>query len=172
MEKSNSGDKCTTNVEQNISFLQRDIRYFQSLINKNVKIETIDGKIHVSRVYVVDPVSKSVVTVRNGDEITNINIFPGHAIKLLESIEVIQGSASPETYNKINIPVIEENLNEKKMAVKAWLIKNLVDVNEDGMSLKVGDDLVIESPYDNEHCYSSNTIILQRIRTILKYMPA
>lgn len=169
MEKSKS-DKC--NVEQSLPFLERDLRYFQSLINKNVKIETVDGKLHISRVYVVDPVSKSVVTVRNEDEITTINIFPGHAIKSLESIEVKHESGSREPCNKINTPVIEENLNEKKVAVKAWLTKNLVDVNEDGMSLKVGDDLVIEPPYDNEHCYSSNTIILQRIRTVLKNMPA
>lgn len=167
--------ECYKNREQSTEqFLKKDPRYFKFLINKMVEIQTIDGRTHVGRVYVVDPVSKSVVTLRAGDEISIINIYAGHAIKSLEIFDVKYGLAPQVTHNKpidsLNTQLNEQNLIEKTL-VKTWLNMNLVNVREEGMTLKVGDDLVIEPPYDNEHCYSSNTIILQRIRRILNNRP-
>lgn len=164
-------NQINNNPENRHKVFKNDPKYFKSLLNKTVEIVTVDGKIHKGKVYVVDPVSESIVTITNSEDRCNVNIYVGHAIKsfkICNHNEQINTDSTNKQYKEDT-----EELKLKRLNIKSWLIKNLVDVQEDGLTLKVGDGeyLFIEPPYDNEHCYCSNTIILQRLREILNKMP-
>ena len=60
--------------------------------------------------------------------------------------------------------------SELKEKVKAWLMKNMIPVTEEGDILKM-DTLQIHPPYGFEQCYCSNPIVLSRIQTLLQGMP-
>lgn len=157
--------KGRTNDKRSKLFWKRDPRFFHTLIKELVRIETTDGKTHIGRVYLVAPVTKTVYTIRIEDGIVIINIFP---IRIIKSLIVF---GSNIVFFK-NTHTIATKLNKKKMAVKAWLTKNLLDVKEVGMILQVGNDLVIKPPYDHKNCHSDNSKTLERIKKVLKYMPA
>ncbi|GLV37800.1 hypothetical protein CBL_06498 [Carabus blaptoides fortunei] len=112
------------------------------ILHKNVEILTSNGITHKGYVYAIDVVSGSIV--------------------IIESQDVALENATDDN---------ADDIEQKKTNIKAWLTKHFIQVEEDGLSLILGDDLVIEPPYDKEHCFSGNTIILQRIQDILAKMP-
>lgn len=146
-----------------------ELKMLNLILNKNVEILTSNGITHKGYVYAIDMVSGSVVIIDRQDGKQNVSIIFKHAIKSVK----LSGSNE----NISDIVIVEsstvensEDIDQKKINIKAWLSKNLIQVEEDGLSLKIGDDLVIEPPYDKEHCFSGNTIILQRIQDILAKM--
>lgn len=111
--KTVKSDKCSTNAESYNPFLKQDPRFFKSLKNKIIRVTTKDGKKHVGRVYAVDPVTNAILSIRIGDDIVIVNLFPVHSIK---SLMIQHAFAPPEVY--INTGVSAENLNKKRMDVK------------------------------------------------------
>lgn len=54
-----------------------------------------------------------------------------------------------------------------------WFNMNRIPVVKNGETISVANGaLTIDPPYDEENCYSSNEIILARIRTLLGSLPA
>lgn len=102
---------------------------------------------------------------------------------LKESIKSMEVSPDvPKTQQNINLNELflnkhitdssgsKKSHTERKEKVKAWLLKNMIPVTEEGDILKM-DSLQIHPPYGIEQCYCSNQIVLSRIQTLLSAMP-
>lgn len=133
-------------------------------IGKKVIIKTVDNRIHEGFIYVIDPISKTVVLTNETG--SSVDLILHHGIS---KIDVIEGIKKVFTYPPKSTTAV--NVEEKKQTLKKWLIDNHVDVIEDGEMLKIGDHITIEPPYSINQCYCSNTVILERIQSIIKRMP-
>lgn len=137
-------------------------------IGKEITITTLNGVNHNGFVYNIDPMSKSVVLTDNSG--SDLIIIPHHAIKKLvlgTNFTDRFGINATKTETSIPIEVLEEN----KQKLMKWLKDNLIEVVEDGRILRISDHVSIEPPYDIDHCYCTNTVILERLRNIIKRMP-
>lgn len=146
-----------------------ELKMLNLIQNKNVEILTSNGITHKGYVYAIDMVSGSVVIIDSLEGKQNVSIIFKHAIKSVK-LSGLNENISDTVIVESSTVENSEDIEQKKVNIKAWLSRNLIEVEEDGLSLKIGDDLVIEPPYDREHCFSGNTIILQRIQDILAKM--
>lgn len=134
-------------------------------IGNEVIIKTVDNKSHAGFIYIIDPISKSVVLVNETGITLDIILY-----NAISSIDVVEGSKRVfPRESRTGGPI--DNVEEKKIQLTKWLSDNYVDVREDGSVLRVGDHIIIEPPYTIDQCYCSNTVILERIQNIIKRMP-
>lgn len=142
----------------------------QDVIGKEVSITTCNGVKHHGFVYVVDPIAKVVVLTNS--ERTSINMVFSHAIR---EINLVEGGRCIESFAlKISAEDVSETPGdspEKKQKLANWLKENGIEVLEDGALLKISDYVTIEPPYDLDHCYCTNTVVLERLQKIIKRMP-
>ncbi|KAB0798637.1 hypothetical protein PPYR_09630 [Photinus pyralis] len=146
-----------------------DPLYLKSLIGKSVHLNTIDNESHYGTVYTVDPISNAFVLVTSAVGSKHIvAIYPYSSIK--DCTEATEGP-SPCNIITINAPPYEK-CDNRKVKLMDWLRKNQVDLHDDDGILKLKDySVTIESPYGPEQCYCDNTIVLDRIRTLILKMP-
>lgn len=157
-------------MENNVGFtLGDDPVHMQSLVGKCVEVETIENKILSGTVYVVDPLSKTVVLVNKSGERYKVDLLLHHALK---SLKVIVGATGCSLPNFTPSTEETQELEKKKSKLKTWLTANLIDVEENGPILYFKDKVMIEPPYGIEQCYCSNTIILDRLHKIMNNMPS
>lgn len=65
----------------------------------------------------------------------------------------------------------EEEVENKRMQIKDWLLKNSIPIEESEKCLKLADVLTIEPPYGPEQCMSNNEMVLSKIQNLIKSMP-
>lgn len=148
----------------------------KSLIGKSVKIETVENTEYSGKVYVIDPVYKTIVLHcakpnTNGEEKIETVYILFHALKRLE----ILSDAIDDNYLKTNnIPVQTSGLSNEQLRIKLkrWLKHMFINVDECGDYLKIDNHLLIVPPYGLDNCICNNTIILERIRNIIGLMPS
>lgn len=146
------------------------INVIKDVIGKEVRITTCNGEKHHGFVYVLDPIAK-VVVLTNSERTTMDMVF-SHAIK---EMDLVEGAGCIESFAlKILAEDVTEapgDSNEKKQKLVNWLKENGIEVVEDGVLLKISDYVSIEPPYDLDHCYCANTVVLERLQKIIKRMP-
>lgn len=146
------------------------INVIKDIIGKEVRIITCNGATHRGFVYVLDPIAK-IVVLTNSDR-KQLDIVFSQAIK---EMVVEEGGRSIKSFAlKVPVEDIREtpvDSVEKKQKLVNWLRENGIEVMEDGALLKISDYVTIEPPYDLEHCYCANTVVLERLQKIIKRMP-
>ncbi|GJQ69363.1 Roe1 [Trypoxylus dichotomus] len=129
------------------SNLKDDPVNLKSLIGKSVNVITIDKEIHEGVIYVVDPISKTVILLNESKK--SLKLLMSHAIASLEIKHEENGVAS-SFYN--NALLFGSDIEERRIRLKNWFKKNLIDVSEDGTSLKIQDVFSISPPYTIDQC--------------------
>lgn len=136
-------------------------------IGREVRIKTRNGIDHKGFVYTIDPQTETVVLTDNLG--AKVAIIPQHAIKnIVLGQNFVEKFAVRTETNKVQTTGV---LEEKKKNLVKWLKDNLIEVVEDGDLLRISDYVSIEPPYDIDHCYCTNTVILERLQNIIKRMP-
>lgn len=148
------------------SYIFKDLCRMKNAIGNKAIIKTADNKSHAGFIYVIDPVSQSVVLVNETGNSLDIILY-----NAIISINVVE---EPKMifHRDSRVEDSTGNVEEKKLKLKQWLSDNYVDVKEDGRVLRVGSHIIIEPPYTIDQCYCSNTVILERIQSIINRMPA
>lgn len=150
-------------ADENPIFLSPEA--MKDAIGKEVAITTLNGIQHNGFIYAIDPITKSVVLTDSTGKKLDLLLY--HAIKT-----IILGENIDERFIlKLPSTIETELFEEKKQNLAKWLRENCIEVIEDGVSLKISDYVTIEPPYDLDHCYCTNTIVLERLQNIIKRMP-
>ncbi|XP_001601860.1 gem-associated protein 6 [Nasonia vitripennis] len=141
---------------------------FKSYVNEKVTITTEDSNVHTGIVYTVDPVSESVVLMQpvEGEEKMKMKILMRPAIQNIEcsfDTKVIL----PEMFVPPPNHYSQEELLRRKNSVMKLLIENRFPITEDKGVLCIEETVRIEPPYGPENCICLNSIVLNRIQTIL-----
>lgn len=110
----------------------------------------------------------------------SVQIIPGHVIKemsvigeadatLIKDLEQLFGENDSSDSGAI---LTEEELLAKREEVKNWLTANRIPVEIGGVKKDViqvaGKALIIKPPYDVQHCFSLNEIILKKVQQLLR----
>lgn len=137
-------------------------------IGKLTKVQTIDKKIHEGIVYIIDPLSKTVILTNEACD--NLEIITFHAID-----GILQLSESPiKTFkfqNSVTATHTARNSEETKESLKKWLKQNHLKVTEQDSVICVEDQVTIEAPYGIEQCFCSSTVVLERIQDMISNLP-
>lgn len=162
----------------------RDPADWMKWVDREVQINTEDGEVHIGHVYTVDPVSESIVLITQLDD--GLEASSSLSLKLLigasvTDVKVISDCAEKvkQKFNQLfrpaeNLNLNEEDLNRRKLKLKAWLEKHRLPVTLGGISgqyLTVADAITVQSPYTEDSCISTNEIVLSRIQGLIKNMP-
>lgn len=153
------------------SFFKNSSKYMKSLIGKTATVTTIENKPYSGTVYVIDPVSKTLVLSSKAAEgKQDLDFIMYHSIK---TFEVTSDAVHSVTNEEVTDDAVEDSpeLLTRRKRLLEWLRRNLIEVEEKGSSLVLADQSVITPPYGPEQCMCSNTIVLERIRTIISNMP-
>lgn len=96
-----------------------------------------------------------------------MKIIFGHWIK---NIEVISDKERdiPELFLPSSENFSQATTTKRKDIIKKLLIENRLPITEENDSLKIDDFLIIDPPYYPDNCISTNSIILSRVKDILK----
>lgn len=74
--------------------------------------------------------------------------------------------------SQLQVEVDADTLVGRRDALVRWFGVNRIPVTKTGSSISLANDvLTIEPPYLPENCFSSNEIILARVRTLIESMP-
>lgn len=139
----------------------------KSLIGKSVNIITVDKEIHEGILYVVDPISKTIMLLNESKK--SLKLLLPHAIA---SVEVKhQEDTVQANLCSSNALLFESDIEERRIRLKNWFKKNLIDVTEDGLILKIQDSFHITPPYTIEQCVCNNKQILERMISLIERMP-
>lgn len=170
----------------------QDPSQWVKLLHQKVCVYSDDGNKHEGWVYTIDPVSQSIVLLQhnnvddndnNSEQILtiNMNIIVGSSIDRIEqlSLELSKNSNVKYLCNRLfrpksSVGLGQEELLKRREKLKCWLLKHRLPVQiggSDGQSLVVADVLVIQSPFLEDNCLSTNEIILSKIRGLIKNMP-
>lgn len=110
----------------------------------------------------------------------SVEIIPGHIVKgisfvseadplILKDLDRLFGENDSA---KSGATLTEETLERKRDDVKNWLTANRIPVEIGGLKGDViqvaGKALIIKPPYDVEHCFSLNEIILKKVQQLLR----
>ncbi|KAL0267553.1 UNVERIFIED_CONTAM: hypothetical protein PYX00_009798 [Menopon gallinae] len=142
-------------------------------VDRYVEICFVDGAKLSGIVYTVDPVSQSYILVTKEGKSVSVKIVMKHSIKSVSAVPEI-----PEELKTLDLNnIFKNNIDQKtgnevkamKEKVKLWLLKNMIPVEEKGDLLML-DTLEIHPPYNADSCFSSNSIVLDRIQNLLKDM--
>lgn len=137
-------------------------------IGKEVRITTLNGTVHSGFIYAIDPITKTfVITDAAGKK---LDIIMEHAIRTLDFGEKFSRRFALTVLPETVFPT-SGDLEAKRQTLLKWLKENGIETVEDGAVLKILDYVSIEPPYDIDHCYCANTIVLERMQTIIKQMP-
>lgn len=151
----------------------KDPKTLSSYVYCKVKV-TSEGLEHIGWVYTIDPVSETIVIVQRPRKVL---IFPAASAHL----EKLDTNVTPEVRTWLDnllgdetetVTLSEEDLQVRQLVVQEWLKKNHLPVEIRGKSLAMGEVLFINPPYNSDQCFSTNQIVLDRIRSILKAMPS
>ncbi|XP_058803177.1 gem-associated protein 6-like [Phymastichus coffea] len=143
---------------------------YKNYVNKTVIITTQDFNVYTGIVYTVDPVSESFVLLQpreNAKEI-QMKIVVGSSIKNIEcssdadTVLLPELFVAPEMYN-----FTQEEIIKRKELITKILLDNRFPVTEEEGILCIEDTVKIEPPYQPENCICFNSIILNRIQTLL-----
>lgn len=140
------------------------VQNMKNAIGKEVTITTLNGKTHWGNIFSIDPTTKTVLLTNPACQ--SVDVIMHHSIKnltLSEHGKNLKASPTPQAYT---------SLKEKKLKLMKWLKCNLIEVQEDGDALKISDHVIIDAPYDLDHCYCASTVVLERLREIINRMPA
>lgn len=140
----------------------------KSLIGKSVKIVTIDKEIHEGLIHVIDPVSKTVILLSDSQK--TLEVFMPHAIFSIEIIHEENNLPLPINFYN-NTLLFDSDIEERKVRLKNWFKKNLIDVTEDGSTLKIQNSFQITPPYTIDQCVCSNKQVLERMISLIERMP-
>lgn len=151
----------------------------RSYVQKLVRVETVDGKVHAGYVKTVDPVSESVVLVLFDDaEPKTISVVMGHAIKSITVVEDA-GAERRRQIERLFLPPREvlssKQLKTRKENLRSWLQSGRVPVQEcadDPDVLVISKAVRLVPPYGPEDCYCTNPVVLGKVRGLLCSMPA
>lgn len=133
-----------------------------SAIGKQTKIQTIDKKIHEGVVYVIDPLSKTVILTN--EACNNLDIITFHAIDTI--IHLSEFPVKTFTFQNSKSP--PQNAKEK---LRKWFEQNHLKVTEKDGVICVEDQVTIEPPYGIEQCFCSSTVVLERIQDLICNLP-
>jgi len=170
------------NTSCNHPIFTKNPNEWMDLVHCFVSIETIGGKNLKGHVYTIDPVSESVVLVNFEEESSSTNISVDIVMKdSIVDIEKIHNA--DEKVKKMCSSLFRENVDEnfseseviaKRDRLKLWLEKNRFPVSiskTDDNILQISDALMIQPPYTDQSCLSTNEIILSRVQQLIKNMP-
>lgn len=136
-----------------------------SAIGKRAKIQTMDKKTHEGIIYIIDPLSKTVILTN--DLCNNLEIITFHAIN-----SFVYLSESPvKTFTFQNSGSAAQNSEESKEKLIKWLEQNHLKVTEKDCVICVEDQVTIEAPYGIEQCFCSSTVVLERIQDLISCLP-
>lgn len=138
----------------------------KSLIGRHVNIISVNKEIHEGVVYVIDPVSKVVILINESDK--RLKVLMPQAIA---SLEIKHEESNIDTSFFNNNLLFGTDIEERKIRLKNWFKKNLIDVSEEEAVLKVHNDFSISPPYTIEQCVSSNKQVLERMICLIEKMP-
>lgn len=147
-------------------------------------------------VYAIDPVSEAVVLAaaagKSGDAAEELaankirmEIIPGHVIRDISVVsddrvddERLAGELGRLFGDEVTSAaagegaLTNEQLDARRDEVREWLIANRIPVEIGGANGDViqvaGKALIIKRPYDVDHCYSLNEIILKKVQQLLR----
>ncbi|XP_014469801.1 PREDICTED: gem-associated protein 6-like [Dinoponera quadriceps] len=161
----------TTQEEEDSVFSHKiyknDPILFNSYVGKDSKITMKDEDSHCGIVYTIDPVSDSVVLLQPKEAAKyNLKIISGHSIKSIEVISETDRNV-PDLFLLSSTKVSQEKVTERKNTIKQLLLEKRFPIREEGDVLKIEDSVVIEPPYFPENCTCANSIIFNRIKSIL-----
>ena len=108
----------------------------------------------------------SIVLIQLEDTSYRMKIILGHSVKNVE-VSSDPETVIPELFSTPFTKVSETAISERKNAVKNLLLENRFPVTEDNEILRIEDALSIEPPYELHNCICNNSIILDRIQTLL-----
>merc|ERR1712025_243048 len=157
----------------------RDPNEWKNLVCQVVEVTTEDGETHIGTVYTVDPVSETVVLVKeNNDGGLQLNVLMGHAVQSTEVLGECEASLREKIEKLFRsadvVNLTKDELVKRRTQLYNWLIKNRIPIevsadNEEVLS--ISDALYIEPPYSVESCRSTNEIVLGRVQGLIKNMP-
>lgn len=144
----------------------------KSFVNKYVEVETIKGRKYCGTVYTIDPVSESIVLINKANGKWSVDVVMGvHKCKISKCFDDVQSEPIPENiFTNFQEQPSEKDITKRQKRLKEWLHKNRVPVIEEGVNLKLGDNLVIIPPYGKNQCLCSNEIVLDKIQKLIDGM--
>ena len=95
-----------------------------------------------------------------------MKIILGHAVKNIE-LSSDPETIIPELFSASCKKISKSMISERRNAIKKLLLENRFPVVEDNEVLRIEDTLSIEPPYEMENFICDNSIILNRIQTLL-----
>ncbi|XP_024880606.1 gem-associated protein 6-like [Temnothorax curvispinosus] len=141
---------------------------FESYVGKKIKIMMKDENIHFGVVYTVDPVSESIVVLQSKTSTQyRLKIIFSHAIKNVEVTSEVE-MLVPELFSLSPANLSHVMVTKRKNIVMQLLLDNRFPVKEEDGILLIEDTVSIEPPYYPENCTCTNSIILNKVQSILR----
>ncbi|XP_011858198.1 PREDICTED: gem-associated protein 6-like [Vollenhovia emeryi] len=143
---------------------------FKSYVGKKIKIMMKDKNVHYGVVYTVDPVSESVVLLQAETSTQyHLKIIFNHAIKNIEVTSEAEVLV-PELFSLSPANLSEVTVTKRKNIVMQLLLDNRFPVKEEDDILFIEDTVSIKPPYYPENCNCTNSIILNKVQSILTHV--
>lgn len=168
--------------DQDHPIFTKDPNEWMELVHCFVSVETKGGKNIKGYVFTIDPVSESIVLVNFEDEFsttnTSVDIVMKDSVVDIEKIhnadEKVKKMCSSLFRQNIDEDISESEMVGRRDKLKLWLEKNRFPVSistSDDQVLQISDALMIQPPYTDKSCLSTNEIILSRVQQLIKNMP-
>uniref|UniRef100_A0A1B6MFX3 AD domain-containing protein n=1 Tax=Graphocephala atropunctata TaxID=36148 RepID=A0A1B6MFX3_9HEMI len=165
---------ATSSEDETHKVFTNDPIHFKSLVNAVVEVETVnDSEVHKGILFTIDPVSETVILLNPVENNLKMEVILGFNVKNIKSVQTTGVPGIPDNLFKEDWAkyISEEEVEQKRLKLKEWLVKNTIPITESGKVLKLADMLSIEPPYGPQQCMSSNEIVLNKIQNLIKSMP-
>ena len=138
-----------------------DSQFSKTLIGAFARVGTVDGVTSEGFIYVIDPLTKSVILTNK----SRVTLVIGFSLKSLE----VPGDVP---YLDTEWPsILCVDVSDRRRRVVSWLKKHMLQVQEANGVLQIQEDVRIHPPYTVEQCESENEVVLERIIWILQQLP-
>ncbi|XP_044752200.1 uncharacterized protein LOC123312069 [Coccinella septempunctata] len=153
--------------EKAAEVISDDVFYMKSLVGKKVRVQTIENKFIEGIVFVIDPIYKTVVLCDD----TKIRMFIYISIKSFEEL-----SKEVVDHTFLEKPAPRDigdwkNIEQRGEKLLKWFKTHYINARKNGETIIIDNHVSMAPPYTEETCYCKNTIILEKVRTIIGKMP-
>ncbi|KAM9819865.1 gem-associated protein 6 [Syngnathus typhle] len=143
-------------------------------VNKELQVTAgMEAKEFAGWLLTIDPVSASLVLVSLGEEgkSGSIRVVMGHAVRRVEVLREADATATQRLRQLFASPTCGGPDPQRRAAVRRWLERNRIPVEECADRLRVASALTLAPPYGPDDCSGANPVVLERVRKLLERQP-
>ncbi|KAL0116978.1 hypothetical protein PUN28_010091 [Cardiocondyla obscurior] len=129
-----------------------------------------DDNVYCGTAYTVDPVSESIVILQSKTPTQyRLKIIFNHAVKNVEVTSEAK-MPMPELFSSSPAKLPQVTITKRKNIIMQLLLDNQFPVKEENDVLFIEDVVFIKPPYYLENCICTNSIVFNKLQSILKHV--